>query len=280
MVQNSGLKGLKLSEWAKIPVTDNSRWKPRKFKLCVATLLMTSKSKVSTSTSQPDIADYIQRQKSCNNKRQLSSPTEDLPHKKPIMETTIKGVSDQERLDKLSHLPPDLKLLYDSLSVCLDNIDRKIDPNLSARVENVETLQTKSESRLTKIEKENQELKQRLVNIEDNLLKKSIVISGISEDKYEESEPHRSKLNTELAKVLCGNTYKEKLQMASSLQIKSTEHIGKFNPTKGRPKTVKFANKNNADLILRNKNCCPKGSSLINATVQKQKGNKRDLGQY
>ena len=131
-----------------------------KVKLCVATLLMASKSKASTNTSQPDITDYIQRQKPCNNKRQLSSPTEDLPHKKSIMDANIEGASEQERLDKLSHLPPDLKLLYDSLSVRLDNIDRKIDPDLSARVVNVETRQTESESRLTKIEKENQELKQ------------------------------------------------------------------------------------------------------------------------
>ena len=48
-------------------------------------------------------------------------------------------VKDNHRTDKLINLPPDLKLLYDSLSVCLDSIDRKIDPNLSSRVEHVET---------------------------------------------------------------------------------------------------------------------------------------------
>ena len=125
--------------------------------------------------------------------------------------------SEQERLDKLSHLPPDLKLLYNSLSVRLDNIDCKIDPTLSTRVVNVETWQAESESRLTKIEKENQELKQRLVNIEDKLLENSIVISGISEDKYEESEPRRSKLNNEIANTLSGNTHEEKLQVATKL---------------------------------------------------------------
>ena len=98
---------------------------------------MASKSKASFNNSQPDITDYIQRQKPCNSKRQLSSPTEDLPHNNPIMDTNTE--SEQERLDKLSHLPPDLKLLYDSLSVCLDNIDHKIDPDLSTRVVNVET---------------------------------------------------------------------------------------------------------------------------------------------
>ena len=189
--------------------------------LHVATLLMASKLKASTTNTQPDITDYIQRQKPCNNKRQLSSPIEELPHKKPIMEANTE--SEQERLDKLSHLPPDLKLLYDSLSVRLDNIDRKIDPTLSTRVMSVETQQAKSESRLTQIEKENQELKQRLVNIENKLLENSIVISGISEDKYEEPEPRRTKLNSEIANTLCGNTHEEKLQVATKLQIKSTE---------------------------------------------------------
>ena len=47
--------------------------------------------------------------------------------------------------------------------------------------------------------------------------------------------------------------------MASTLQIESTECIGKFNPTKGRPITVKFANKSNADLILKNKKMLSKG---------------------
>ena len=47
--------------------------------------------------------------------------------------------------------------------------------------------------------------------------------------------------------------------MASTLQIESTEHIGKFNPTKGRPIAVKFANKSDADLILKNEKMLSKG---------------------
>ena len=55
----------------------------------------------------------------------------------------------------------------------------------------------KAEARLFKIEKENEELKQRLVNIEDKLLENSFVINGNSEMKFEEPEPHRTKLNRE-----------------------------------------------------------------------------------
>ena len=99
---------------------------------------MASKSKVFTPASQPDISNYIQRQKTKSNKRFLSSPTENQPNKKTIMEVTTE-VKDSHGADKPINLPPDLKLLYDS--VRLDSIDRKIDPNLSSRVEHVETKQ-------------------------------------------------------------------------------------------------------------------------------------------
>ena len=124
-------------------------------KLRVATPLMASKSKVTTPSSQPDIANYIQRQRTSSNKRLLSSPTDNQLHKKNIMEVTTE-VKDNQQVDRLDNLPPDLKLLYDSLSVHLDGIDWKIDPNLSSRVEQVETKQHKTEARLLKIEKENE----------------------------------------------------------------------------------------------------------------------------
>ena len=111
----------------------------------MATPLMASKSKVSTPTSQPDISNYIQRQRTNSNKRLLSSPTDNQPNKKAIMEVTTE-VKDSHGADKPINLPPDLKLLYDSLSVHLDSIDRKIDPNLSSRVECVETKQLRTEA--------------------------------------------------------------------------------------------------------------------------------------
>ena len=75
----------------------------------------------------------------------MSSPNDNQPHKKTIMEVTTE-VKDNQQVDRLVNLPPDLKLLYDSLSVRLDSIDRKIDPNLSSRVEQVETKQPQNQS--------------------------------------------------------------------------------------------------------------------------------------
>ena len=52
----------------KIPVPVNYKRKPRNLKLRVATPLTASKSKVTTPVSQPDIANYIQRQRTNSNK--------------------------------------------------------------------------------------------------------------------------------------------------------------------------------------------------------------------
>ena len=89
----------------KIPVPASYKWKLRNLKLHVATPLMASKSKVTTPVSQPDIANYIQRQQTNSNKRLLSSPTDIQLHKKVIMEVTTE-VKDNQQADRLVNLPP------------------------------------------------------------------------------------------------------------------------------------------------------------------------------
>ena len=220
---------------------------------------MASKLKTSSDSSQPDIADFIQRQRANSAKRTLSSPTEYQPSKKANMEVTSEVNVETSVKEKLSHLPPDLKLLYDTLNIRLESIESKINPNVSVRVDNVETKQKKTDARLTKIEMENEELKQKLVSIEDKLLESSIVINGISEEKYEEPEPRRDKLNAELVCILSGNTEDEKLDSAKALQIESTERVGKFNPKKGRPIAVKFTKKSDAEMVLDKKKKLRKG---------------------
>ena len=105
------------SRWAKIPVTASYRWKPEHWKLHVATPLMASKSKVSTPTSQPDISNYIQRQRTNSNKRLLSSPTDNQPNKKAIMEVTTE-VKDSHGADKPINLPPTSNC-YTTARVCI-----------------------------------------------------------------------------------------------------------------------------------------------------------------
>ena len=144
----------------------------------------------------------------------------------------------------------------------------------------METKQLRTEARLFKVEKENEELKQWLVSIEDKLLENSVVINGISEEKFEELESCREKLNRELACILSGNTFEEKLENAKSLQIESTDCIGKFNPAKGRPIAVKFASKNNVKMILKNKKSFSEGifvDRLYNTETEKERRRLRPI---
>ena len=90
---------------------------------------MAGKLKISLDTSQPGIATYIQKQRSNSVKRALSSPTKDQPSKKSNMEVT-QG-SNAECDSRLKDLPPELKLLYDTLNVRLLSIESKIDPNVA-----------------------------------------------------------------------------------------------------------------------------------------------------
>ena len=125
------------------------------------------------------------------------------------MDDQSKDVVSEETKEKLASLPPDLKLLYDSLKLQLDNIDRKIDQRLTVRIENVETNQELTDTRLNKVEQENEDLKQRLMEIEDKLLEKSILINGLTEGKYEEPEPRRMKI-TMLSHLLLVGTHSKK----------------------------------------------------------------------
>ena len=76
---------------------------------------------------------------------------------------------------------------------------------------------------------------------------------------FEEPEPRREKLNKVIACILSGNSFEEKLKNAKSLQIESIDHVGKFNPAKGRPIAVKFASKNDVEMILKNKKSFSEG---------------------
>ena len=161
------------------------------------------------------------------------------------------------------NLLPDLKLLYDSIS---QKLDERLDPleskvntlfdgesTLPKHVEDVAHVKYKQsimEARLNMVERENVELKQKLTKFEDMILENSVIISGLSENKWEEAEPRRELLNKELAKILPGETPEVKLLIAKSLLIEKTERIGRYNPNKGRPVAIKFAYKKDADWLI------------------------------
>ena len=108
-------------------------------------------------------------------------------------------------------LPPELQLLYESLSDKIDKIDRKIPDNFNfsqhaREVEEIKVQQTELENRLSKVEYENKSLKQKLTFMEDKMLEHNIVLTGIPEDKWEDPEPRKGRICSELANLMDGDT--------------------------------------------------------------------------
>ena len=137
--------------------------------------------------------------------------------------------------------------------------DRELLPEYVQKVQNLEHSTDQLTSKVVKIEQENQELKQRLVKIEDKLLENNLIISGVEESKFEEEGPCHKKLDIVIAKALTGETDKEKLEKARKLDIVSTAQLGKYNPIKGRPISVAFVKKADADHVYNSKKLLGKG---------------------
>ena len=227
---------------------------------------MASKLKNLNSPNQPGISDFLKGHtpqsrssvKNDNNKRPLSSPEFSTPPAK--------------KMNPSEQLPPDLKLLYDCLSQQWDQrinpLESKVnalfcdDSQLPQHVEDVKSIkkaQVKIETRLTLVEKENVELKEKLTEIEDQMLETSVVLSGIREDKWEDPGPRRDLVDKELAPLLPGATPDEKLKNAQAINIVKTERVGRYNPLRSRPISIKFAVKKDADWLLTCKQKLTKG---------------------
>ena len=169
-------------------------------------------------------------------------------------------------------LPPDLKLLYDSLS---QKWDERMDPleakvnalfseeaNLPKHIEVVNEMkihQGKLETHLNLVEKENIELKQKLTEIEDQMLETCVVLMGLHEDKWEDTEPRCILIDKELSVITPGENDEERLANANAIKIVKTERIGRYNPSKGRPISIKFAYKSDADWLLSSRKNLNKG---------------------
>ena len=150
-----------------------------------------------------------------NNKRQRNSPESD-PRKCLAMDSN-KSIPqpDDNTEDQTVNLPPELKLLYVSLTKMVEQKmqpiektendmktllkDREVLPEYVQKVQNLEHNTEQLTSKVEKIEQENQELKQKLVKNEDKLLENNLIISGVEEPKFEEDGPCCKKLDIIIA---------------------------------------------------------------------------------
>ena len=234
---------------------------------------MASKLKLTSSPNQPGISDFIAKHSNTPQSRSNSSTSTPVaPKVKRSLSSPEMNTPPPKKLNLCEQLPPELKLLYDSLSQrwdeCLDPLESKVnalfseDSKLPQHIEEVKEIkrnQTKIETRLTIVEKENIELKQKLSEIEGQLVENCVIMSGIKEQKWEEAEPRRVLINNELLAIAPGSTNEEKLNHVQDLHIVRTERVGRYNPAKNRPISIKFGRQRDVDWLLSSRKDLKKG---------------------
>ena len=123
---------------------------------------------------------------------------------------------------------------------------------------NVETVVRKFE----RSDEKHKRLEERLNQIEDQLLEKNLIFQGIFESEYEDDNDVKVQLIKAIAKTMPGNDDEEKKKNASKTSIEHFERLGRYNPLRIRAVKVKFSDKSDVDLLLKNKRSLPQGIYL------------------
>ena len=195
---------------------------------------MAGRSKSPGNLVQTGIINFIHKKTSetsspnTENKRPLSSPDTNIPPTKRTNMVMMENHTVSNETKPKIQLPPELQLLYESLSDKIDKIDKKIPddfnlPKHAREVEEIKVQQVKLKSRLSRVERENESLKQKITLMEDKMLEHNIVITGISEDKWEDLELRKGKVCKVLVSLMEGDNQEEKLEKANELDIMHTE---------------------------------------------------------
>ena len=109
------------------------------------------------------------------------------------------------------------------------------------------------------MERENKTLKNRLNDIENNLLENNIVMHGV-EETFEESELQRKrKVKAMISHTVNRSTVAERMEVVENIPIEWTERLGRYNEQRSRPISIKFANRQDCDLLLQHKKHLPDG---------------------
>ena len=127
----------------------------------------------------------------------------------------------------------------------------KIDKNTSQLIE------ISHENKI--LHKENEHLKTRLDHIEQNQLSNNIIITGITEDPYEQYSTTKLRVQEMIAVTIDFGDVDADLAKAKGIEITSCNRMGKFKHNSARPISVTFSTQDDKELFLSRKKKLPAG---------------------
>ena len=148
-----------------------------------------------------------------------------------------------------------IKPLQESIDVLLAS--KKKTEEIQGKVKKLKHENKAMTRRCNIMERENKTLKNRLNDIENKLLENNIVMHGV-EESFEESELQRKrKVKAMISHMVNRSTVAERMEVVENIPIEWTERLGRYNEQRSRPISIKFANRQDCDLLLQCKKHLP-----------------------
>ena len=145
-----------------------------------------------------------------------------------------------------------------------------------------ELVAMKQENRALKLKcdrvlQDNDDLKKRIMKIENTLLDNNIIIQGIQEDPWELDSNRMEKVVRAISYTVDEDTRDAQLDVAWKIRIKSTRRVGIYSTKRSRPISVTFERFCDADYVLQNRKYLPDGVYVSKEYNEETENNRRTL---
>ena len=206
------------------------------------------------------------------------SETEEEYEESPIEAQSAdeQAISNKDLEEQLLKLSPELRILHDLMKKQLDDtMIKKLSPlqkNLDKllkdkkrrdkQLKELKKIATSAESmqeKCDRIERENIELKNKLVQLEDKSLENNLIIQGVEESEWEQIEETTSKVRKVIVDALPYSKKKDRYEASRKILLHKVRRIGRYNSQKSRPISVSFVCQQDADNVYKNKTKMKKG---------------------
>ena len=124
---------------------------------------------------------------------------------------------------------------------------------------------------------ENNELKKRIVKIENTLLDNNVIVHGIRENPWELEVNRMEKVINAISRTIDDDDPDEQLATARKMRIKSAKRVGMYSAKCNCPISVCFERYCDAEYILWNKKYLPKGIFADKEYTEETENNRRIL---
>ena len=98
----------------------------------------------------------------------------------------------------------------------------------------------KTQTSVTKLNKDQEDLKAKLISIENRTLENCLVFRGLPESEYEKESKTRKKIKETLKNLISSNSDEEAEQTIKNFEIRRCKHLGKYFRDRARPISVDF----------------------------------------